>query len=234
MFNIYCDESCHLENDNQKAMVIGSIRAPRTQVRAIANDIKNIKEAHGLSKYAEIKWTKVSPSKINFYTDLINYFFKNPYLNFRAIVIKDKDKLEHKLFDQTHDDWYYKMYYLMLRRIINNNNNHIYIDLKDTNGAEKVDRLRNYLCNSLHDFNRQKISKMQLIRSEESQLLQLTDLLIGAISYDNRDLWGSETKLKIVQQITDITGFDLKEKTYYTEQKFNLFTWEPQKRGQAG
>ncbi len=27
VFNIYCDESCHLENDRQKAMVLGAILA---------------------------------------------------------------------------------------------------------------------------------------------------------------------------------------------------------------
>jgi hypothetical protein len=228
MYNIYCDESCHLENDRQKAMVIGSIRVPRNFVKKISGDIKSIKEKHGISKYTEIKWVKVSPSKINFYLELINYFFENPLLSFRAIIIKDKQKLDHRFFNQTHDEWYYKMYYLMLRPIINEKNNHIYIDIKDTNGAEKIVRLRDFLCNSVHDFRREKISKIQLIRSEESQLLQLVDLLIGAISYVNRDLYTSNAKLEIVNFIKSRTGFNLKEKTYYTEQKFNLFTWEPQ------
>lgn len=233
MFNMYCDESCHLENDGQKAMVIGSIKVPRLAVKNISNDIKQIKLNHGLSKHAEIKWTKVSPSKVQYYIDLLNYFFNNHNLQFRAIIIKDKSRLNHSFFSQTHDEWYYKMYYYMLRRIINNNDNHIYIDLKDTNGAEKVRKLREYLCNSLHDFHKVKISKMQLIRSEESQILQLVDLLIGAISYENRGLENSATKLELVNYIKTITGFDLKENTYYSEQKFNLFTWDPQSVSEA-
>ena len=28
LFNIYCDESCHLEHDGQKAMAIGGCRGP--------------------------------------------------------------------------------------------------------------------------------------------------------------------------------------------------------------
>ena len=27
-YNVYCDESCHLENDGQKAMVLGAIWCP--------------------------------------------------------------------------------------------------------------------------------------------------------------------------------------------------------------
>lgn len=30
-FNIYCDESCHLENDGQKSMVLGAVSCPRGQ-----------------------------------------------------------------------------------------------------------------------------------------------------------------------------------------------------------
>ncbi|MCM2535177.1 DUF3800 domain-containing protein [Neobacillus pocheonensis] len=55
MFNIYCDESCHLENDRQKAMVIGSIKVPRSLLKDISEDIKRIKERHGINRHAETK-----------------------------------------------------------------------------------------------------------------------------------------------------------------------------------
>jgi len=29
VFNVYCDESCHLENDKQKVMVLGAVWSPR-------------------------------------------------------------------------------------------------------------------------------------------------------------------------------------------------------------
>jgi len=28
IYNVYCDESCHLENDNQKIMVLGAVWSP--------------------------------------------------------------------------------------------------------------------------------------------------------------------------------------------------------------
>jgi len=36
IYNIYCDESCHLENDRQKAMVLGSVWCPLDKGREIA------------------------------------------------------------------------------------------------------------------------------------------------------------------------------------------------------
>lgn len=35
IFNIYCDESCHLENDHQQVMVLGAIWCPEDHSRSI-------------------------------------------------------------------------------------------------------------------------------------------------------------------------------------------------------
>ena len=65
-YNIYCDESCHLEHDNSPVMVLGAISCPKDKKSEMFNDIRRIKERVGLSTYFEIKWTKVSISKIDF------------------------------------------------------------------------------------------------------------------------------------------------------------------------
>ncbi|WP_342475328.1 DUF3800 domain-containing protein [Weizmannia sp. FSL K6-0777] len=227
MLNIYCDESCHLENDQSNAMAIGAINIPRNLVKTVSEDIKRIKISHGISKYAEIKWTKVSPSKISFYSDLIKYFFNNDSLFFRAILIQNKQDLNHAIFSQTHDDWYYKMYYYMLRPMLHEDDTHIYMDIKDTNSAKKVCKLKTYLRNTIYDFYGQKITKMQLIRSEESQILQLVDLIIGAICYENRNLNTSQTKLALINLIKQLSRSNLKKSSSLYERKFNIFVWDP-------
>jgi hypothetical protein len=35
VFNIYCDESCHLEHDQQKAMVLGAVWCPLEKIKKI-------------------------------------------------------------------------------------------------------------------------------------------------------------------------------------------------------
>ena len=74
IYNIYCDESCHLENDKQKIMVLGGLWCPLEKIKAISKRIKEIKERHKLGDSFEIKWIKVSPAKLDFYIDIIDYF----------------------------------------------------------------------------------------------------------------------------------------------------------------
>lgn len=42
-FNIYCDESCHLQNDHQQVMVLGAIWCPLEKTREIAVRLREIK-----------------------------------------------------------------------------------------------------------------------------------------------------------------------------------------------
>ena len=85
VYNVYCDESCHLENDNQSAMVLGAIWCPVEKRQNIAESLKLIKKRHGFSSSFELKWTKVSISKLPFYLDMINYFFDCNDLHFRGL-----------------------------------------------------------------------------------------------------------------------------------------------------
>ena len=89
-YNIYCDESCHLENDHQKVMVLGASWCPANKVREISRRIREIKHEYGFNPNFEIKWTKVSPSKEDFYQDIIDYFFDDDDLHFRALIVPDK------------------------------------------------------------------------------------------------------------------------------------------------
>lgn len=68
-FNLYCDESCHIENDHKKYMFLGSTSVPYNQVKLHTNNINQLKKKH--SFYAEIKWSKVSNSKLQFYLQAV-------------------------------------------------------------------------------------------------------------------------------------------------------------------
>lgn len=224
--NIYCDESCHLEHDEQKAMVLGGVWCLRDKVKEISRRLREIKTRHGLSKEFEVKWTKVSPSKLPFYRDWIDYFFDDDDIHFRALIIPDKGRLEHEKYQQTHDDWYYKMYFDMLKVIIDPYNTyHIFLDYKDTQGKHKVAKLHDVLSNAQYDFSRSIIQRIQLIRSHEVELLPLADLLIGAVSYVNRGLETSEAKTALVKRIQQRSRYKLTVSTLLREQKFNLFRW---------
>jgi len=98
VFNVYCDESCHLENDGQTAMVLGAVWCPLDKTREIAVRLREIKRKHGLPASFEVKWTKVSSSKQAFYLDLMDYFFDDNDLHFRALICRKKQNLTIMLF----------------------------------------------------------------------------------------------------------------------------------------
>lgn len=227
IYNIYCDESCHLENDRQQAMVLGSVWCPLDKAAEIAVRLREIKSHHRMKPGFETKWTKVSPAKKQFYLDVMDYFFDDDDLHFRALVVPEKTKLQHAAFGQTHDQWYYKMYFDLLKVILNPGDRYrVYLDVKDTQGADKVAKLHDVLANSLYDFSRQVIERVQLVRSHEVEILQLTDLLTGAVSYVNRGLNTNAGKVALVERMKERSHYTLTRTTLLRESKVNLFRWE--------
>ena len=81
LYNVFCDESCHLQKDRSSIMVLGAMYCLNTKKKQIYSDIREIKNKYGLSSHFEIKWTKVSESKIEFYLELLDYFWQNSELH---------------------------------------------------------------------------------------------------------------------------------------------------------
>ena len=128
-FSIFSDESCHLENDQNSMMLFGSTWCRESEVYRISEDIRNIKDAN--QARGELKWTKISPSRRDFFHEIANYFFSENELNFRCLVVSNKEKLNHSYFNKgSHDSFYYKMYFYLLRSIIKPDNTYkIYLDI---------------------------------------------------------------------------------------------------------
>lgn len=230
-YNIYCDESCHLENDKINVMVLGAIWCPRSKIKEVNERIVQIKARNNVYKGSEIKWTKVSPVKEQLYLDIVDYFFDDDDLHFRGLVIPDKSVLKHEKYNQTHDDWYYKMYFNMLKVIFQPCDNYdVYIDIKDSNTYKKAQKLHEVCCNSVYDFSGRIIKKIQPIRSNEVQLMQIVDILIGAVAYQNRefpeDFRQSPAKQSIIKRIRERSGYQLTKTTLYREDKVNILIWD--------
>jgi hypothetical protein len=202
-------------------------------VGGVSAALRQIKSRHGLSPEFEAKWTKVSPARQQFYLDVLGYFFDNDDLHFRALIVPDKSQLRHAAFRQTHDDWYYKMYFDMLKVILRPGDRYrIYLDIKDTRSASKVAKLHHVLSNNVYDFSREIIERVQTVRSHEVEVLQLTDLLIGAVSYANRSLTTSAAKMALAANMRQRSGYDLTRTTLLREDKVNLFRWHPSWRSE--
>jgi hypothetical protein len=225
--NVYCDESCHLLNDGHEVMTLGALWCSLERRREISVRLREIKNKHGVAAKVEVKWIKVSPAKVSFYADWLDYFFDDDDLHFRAVVVPNKSVLSHGDFGHSHDDWYYKMLFTLVSPLLKPENRHrIYLDHKDTHSAAKAAKLHDLLCNSAYDFDRSIIERVQPVVSHESELLQLCDLLIGAVGYANRGLSGSPAKTKLVERMRARSRLTLTRTTLLNATKVNLLRWE--------
>ena len=227
-YNFYCDENGHLENDDIPVMVIGGVYCRVEEVRRISQVVRDLRTQHGLAPDFEVKWTKVSIGKLDFYRALVALFLNDDALRFRGVLIPNKCALDHDKFNQDHNNWYYKMYYLMLRYVFTAPHRYqVYLDIKDTHGGPKTRHLHEVLCNSIYDFDHEAVMKVQQVRSHESAILQLADLLIGAVAYENRGLSGSEAKLALIASLNAELGQDvLTQTTSFSRRKFNILRWQ--------
>lgn len=227
-FNVYCDESCHLENDGEKTMGLGGVICPTRYASLVNHELKRLKVEHGMPRGFELKWTKVGKAKMDYYRSVVDLFFSFSFLRFRGYIVPDKSVIDHtKIPGQTHDDWYYKMYFRMLKPVVESSYNdyRIYIDIKDTHGYEKTQRLKEILQHSIYDFDEMRVTRIQEVRSDEVELLQLTDYILGAIVYANRGSYDSPCKKEIVERIREGSGLDLLHSTPYRANKMNLWMW---------
>ncbi len=188
LFNVYCDESCHLENDGIPVMVLGAIWC-RTRVVRVAKRLRAIKRKHGRDGNFEVKWSQVTLLRLALYQEIVNYFFDEEELHFRGVLIPDKGLLDHATHQQSHNEWYYKMCFLLLNPIISPTDIYrIYQDRKDTRIAQSRVALEERLHRTKREQEADFVCRVQHVRSHESELLQVCDLLTGAIGYRNRGL----------------------------------------------
>lgn len=226
-FRIYADESSHL--GESPFMVIGAVWCNKNEVRNFTDKIKMLKAKYGIPEKVEIKWAKISGSKEDYYIELIKTFFGEEGVNFRAIVIP-AEGLNHELYDQTEDEFYYKAQYMMLKNVVSKLSANgektfrIFLDYKDSWSDTRSKRLADYLQNTrtLSD----NTFSCQPVRSEQSVLIQMADLLTGAVaSANNNPNKKVLAKQNVIEAIEEKAGQKLTDKTPYGVDKFNIFRW---------
>lgn len=217
IINYYCDESCHLQNDHKQYMVLGYVSAPYTKIKQFKEEIKALRIKHK-NKF-EIKWTNLNQWNYNFYADLVDFFFDRTKLRFRALIV-DKRRYIAEKCGNDYDRFYYLMYYQLIHHTLDISRSYnIYPDIKDDLSTYRIEKLKEIL-----NVRMGIIQKIQHVRSHEVELLQLCDLLIGAISYKlNNPQMTNLSKKRLIERIEKKIGNDLSQQTSKYEEKFNVF-----------
>lgn len=223
-YNIYIDESCHLEHDNSNIMCIGYTHVPEDRYIEFRRAIKILKLKH--KSPTEIKWNSLSKSRWELYKELIDLFFCND-IEFRAILIKDKNNFGPKSFSRKdqHSYYYKSLSHLLQNKVfLEKNSYQVFLDVKDTRGKQRIKFLQSEL--DFHFPKKSPFVSFQHLHSDDNEFLQLTDLFIGAICYKARNLDkaenASEIRVKIINYLEKVYGYTLNDGTAPWDTKFYI------------
>jgi len=224
--NIYCDESRHTSDPFDTFTVIGAIACPRDQKREVVRRIHCLKAKH--KAHGEFGWKRLSPNRRDFYWDLLE-LFKTSELTFRCLTV-DRSLLDHDTFNGGDSELgFYKMYYQMLVHWMKPGcHYHMYLDWQQNKNQSRFSDLHDNLSRKLS--GRAKVECLEPVSSHNQPLIELTDLLIGAVGYywNNRHLVDGASKIKtefcqVLAQSVQL--HDLRANTYASKDKFSLFNF---------
>lgn len=226
IYKIFCDESCHLEHDHADIMVLGALYCSNKKSIELSKAIKQLKVKHEYRP--ELKWSKLHKNLWLLYKDLIDLFINDDEIHFKATVVSNKKALNHEFFNEgSHNTFYYKMFYYTLRDFLEKENEYrIYLDFMDTHGSYKTRKLNEILENGACG---EITTQITIIRSHESVIMQLCDLMIGAIAYRNRhDIEkNSPIKNQFIDYLENLLKRELTTGTPPWEKQFNIFQFQP-------
>lgn len=222
---IYCDESrpelLVRQPLESTFMVIGALKIAAAAREKIKQEIKILANSHDC--HGEVKWGRISRAKQDFYKDLIQVFISEDLMKFRCIVV-DASKVNMRLY---HDDdpelAFYKFYYQVFNhQLLPSNTYKFFFDEKTTHDTTRLRELRRILGIVSGEI----ISGIYPLKSNQSVLIQMTDLLTGCVQARfntiNKGLPLSQPKREVLFHLEEQLGHQI-QSTAQNENKFNIF-----------
>lgn len=230
IYNIYCDES-HQDSDKNEFpyIVLGALYFDRKKRMYLGKKIKNIKKEYSIN--GELKWSKISASRLNGYKRIMDLFFDESFY-FQCVSIKKID-VDYKSFHNNNKDIaFFKFLYNLLKQVFYISepfgaNYYIFLDYKPTNRKRYLD-LYQFISRKAID-SKNKVLKLQAYDSYENVFLQLCDILCGVVSYKKNNVnlvnTSKDELANYIMSKLDKTDFD--KTTPIPDRKFNIFNLIP-------
>ena len=213
---IYCDNAFPdlFTSNNPRAdyLMIGSLWLPADLREEVKDRIKAVRRRH--DTWGEIKWNKISRSRIGFYFDPIDLFmsYDEDELHFRGIAV-NREQMKHDPNHVRAELGIYRFYHEMIHHWTNSQNTYRVFCETDNRCIHRFKRVL---------LGARITTDIQALPSKEVALIQLTDLLLGAASSRaNRTLNGGTAKEGVVKALEQRLGIVLGPTTVGNN-KFNL------------
>ena len=185
---IFADES---NTDKSRFMLIGGIWVDEPTYLQVVAECKKFKLENGWNEKTKFNWKYISKKTLPQYCKFIDIFFKYN-LQFNCIII-DRKEINLKAENNDPELGFYKFYYQLLRK--NSKSDipyYVYLDRRNNREPTRLDTLKEFLKRDNHpiDFlgfrtteKGKDIKALEFVNSETYNLIQFSDLLLGAIGY---------------------------------------------------
>lgn len=239
IWHIACDES---GTDGQKYYGFGSLWMKYQRRGDFSRIIRELREKHHF--HNEIKWQKAHKKECaDFYAELIDTFFKHSWLAFHCIVVR-KGMVNKEFHDGDYDlamrKHFTKLISTKIKSVIKAHPNRecefrVEVD-PIASRYKKADEAFHVIANN--QLNKDMAGK-DLIKSvvtkdsRESEHIQISDFLLGAVMSAFQGKASSEAKLAVADNIASYLGWDsLRHDTWSTERKFNIWYFHDPTQGE--
>jgi hypothetical protein len=188
MYHIYGDESY---KDTHKFLVLGGLVLDARELPSIEADLLAVRKKHR-KETSEVKWSKCRSGNLRFYKDFLQVFFDRAVkdeLHFHCMYI-DTHTFNHARYNLGDAEiGFNKLIFQLLlhkfgRRYGESSPLFVYLDHRDA--KDDPEAIRPMLNSALaRDWNNHSrpFRGLQFRKSHKCELIQLNDLLIGAVGF---------------------------------------------------
>jgi hypothetical protein len=217
-YDFYCDESA---THGGGSFYFGALYCSPVRAKILRAGLKEVRERYGCRR--EMKWTKVSVKMLPAYTAFANVFLDDPVAQF--IIMKvSRGKMWYS-WAPDEEQRFFKAYYVFLRMNMSMFSRYgVYIDYKPGKwyrwSALKF-ALNNAAIRDDYPLKRSHIHTLKPTNSKADDLIQLVDVLLGAITSSATAPAKTQLAQHIRQRLGDITRSH--------KPKFTVYDWTPTK-----
>ncbi len=230
---VYCDDS-GLHGSTHYAF--GSLWIPaerRGDFPALVNGLRDKYRMHD-----EFKWQKINSRNEQFYLDLVQTFFRRPWMMFHCFIV-EKSYVDKEAHGGDYDLARRKHLALLPKKKIEmlcsggvKKLYHLRVDPLPSR-YRKADETAEKIINASlrHEIGHPAVRTLYTRDSKTTTGIQLTDVLLGAVMDDWAGASTAAPKKNVKKAIAGYLGWpDLKADTSPYEWKFNIWTfWDPTK-----
>jgi hypothetical protein len=238
--HVYCDES---QTSGVRFTVYGGIVIPATSVPVFDEVMQEWRKTTHM--FHEIAWEKVSKSYLDGFKSLVDLAFDHiaqEHFDFKAVVFDSHDR---RYVRGDKEQGFYKLYYqFLLKKFVpyamsDDHRLYVYIDERTT--KYKLSTLHAVLNNGIRATTARTgeiVKKVEPRNSKECNLIQVADLLMGAIGYQcnglDKRLEAARHKVELARYIAEKAGVKTLTENIWGRPEFEIWRFKSKAAMQKG